>query len=81
MDYLTSWKIRYKYKNNIFPRLSYILINFINDNHMNYLNLLLSPNIKLKDLIYYLRTKEINSELDLLNETIRYIELKHGIFK
>ena len=81
MDYLTSWKIRYKYKNNIFPRLSYILINFINDNHMNYLNLILSPNIKLKDLIYYLIKKEINSELDLLNETIRYIELKHGIFK
>ena len=81
MDYLTSWKIRYKYKNNIFPRLSYILINFINDNHINYLNLILSPNIKLNDLIYYLRTKEINSELDLLNETIRYIKLKHGIFK
>ena len=81
MDLLTLWKIRYKYKNKVFPRLSYLLINFLNNNHLNYLDLVLSKNIKVEGLIYYLRTIDIISEEDLINQTIRYIEIKHGILK
>ncbi len=81
MDLLTLWKIRYKYKNKVFPRLSYLLINFLNNNHLNYLGLVLSKNIKVEELIYYLRTIDIISEEDLINHTIRYIEIKHGILK
>lgn len=80
MDELTCWKIRFKYKNNIFPRLPYLLINFIIDNHLNYLDLILSKYININDIIYFLRNKPISSELELIEWTIRYIELKHGIF-
>ena len=81
MDELTLWKIRYKYKNKIFPRLAYSLINFLNDNHQNYLDLILSKYIKVEDIIYFLKYREINNEDDLINWTIRYIEMKHGIFR
>ncbi len=80
MDLLTLWKIRYKYNNKIFPRLSFLLINYLNNNHLNYLDLVLSKNIKVEELIYYLRNQKIESEEDLINHTIRYIEMKHGIF-
>ena len=80
MDELICWKIRNKYKNLIFPRLSYLLINFLNDNHYNYLDLILSKYINIDDIIYFLKFREINTEEDLLNWTIRYIEMKHGIF-
>jgi len=81
MDELTLWKIRNKYNNIVFPRLSYLLINFLNDNHLNYLDLILSKYININDIIYFLRFREINNEEDLVNWTIRYIEIKHGIFK
>ena len=80
MDELTLWKIRYKYKNKIFPRLAYLLINFLNNNHLNYLNLILSEYIKIDDIIYFLKFRDITNEDDLTNWTIRYIEMKHGIF-
>lgn len=80
MDELTLWKIRYKYQNKIFPRLAYSLINFLNDNHQNYLDLILSKSIKVEDIIYFLKYREISNEEDLTNWTIRYIEMKHGIF-
>ncbi len=81
MDELTCWKIRNKYNNIVFPRLPYLLINFLNDNHLNYLDLVLSKYININDIIYFLRFREINNEEDLVNWTIRYIEIKHGIFK
>ena len=79
MDNLTCYKIRNKYNNQIFPRLSYILIEFLNNNNQNYLDLVLSNLININDIIYFLRYKDINNEDDLLYYTIRYIELKHGI--
>ena len=66
MDELTLWKIRYKYKNKIFPRLAYLLINFLNDNHLNYLNLILSKYIKIDDIIYFLKFRDITNEDDLI---------------
>ena len=81
MDELTLWKIRYKYKNKIFPRISYLLINYLNDNHLNYLDLVLSKYIKVEDIIYFLKFRDINNEDDLTYWTIRYIEIKHGILK
>ena len=81
MDELTCWKIRNKYNNIVFPRLPYLLINFLNDSHLNYLDLVLSKYININDIIYFLIFKEINNEEDLVNLTIRYIEIKHGIFK
>lgn len=81
MDDLTIWKIRYKYDNLIFPNLPNLLVNFIMDNHLNYLDLILSKYINIKDIIYYLRNKEIHTEYELEQLVIRYIELKHGIIK
>ena len=81
MDDLTIWKIRYKYNNLIFPNIPNLLVNFIMDNHLNYLDLILSKYINIKDIIYYLRNKEIHTEYELEQLVIRYIELKHGIIK
>ena len=81
MDDLTIWKIRYKYNNLIFPNLPNLLVNFLMDNHLNYLDLILSKYINIKDIIYYLRNKEIHTEYELEQLVIRYIELKHGIIK
>ena len=81
MDDLTIWKIRYKYDNLIFPNIPNLLVNFLMDNHLNYLDLILSKHINIKDIIYYLRNKEIHSEYELEQLVIRYIELKHGIIK
>ena len=81
MDDLTIWKIRYKYDNLIFPNIPNLLVNFLMDNHLNYLDLILSKNIDIKNLIYYLRNKEIHTEYELEQLVIRYIELKHGITK
>ena len=81
MDDLTIWKIRYKYNNLIFPNIPNLLVNFLMDNHLNYLDLILSKYINIKDIIYYLRNKEIHNEHELEQLVIRYIELKHGIIK
>lgn len=81
MDDLTIWKIRYKYDNLIFPNIPNLLVNFLMDNHLNYLDLILSKYINIKDIIYYLRNKEIHTEYELEKLVIRYIELKHGIIK
>lgn len=81
MDDLTIWKIRYKYDNLIFPNIPNLLINFLMDNHLNYLDLILSKYIDIKNIIYYLRNKEIHTEYELEKLVIRYIELKHGIIK
>ncbi len=81
MDDLTIWKIRYKYNNLIFPNIPNLLVNFLMDNHLNYLDLILSKYINIKDIIYYLRNKEIHTEYELEQLVIRYIELKHGIIK
>lgn len=81
MDELTLWKIRNKYKNNVFPRLPYLLINFLNNNHQNYLDLILTKYLTVDDVIFFIKFKEINTEEDLVNLTIRFLELKHGILK
>ena len=81
MDDLIIWKIRYKYNNLIFPNIPNLLVNFLMDNHLNYLDLILSKYINIKDIIYYLRNKEIHTEYELEQLVIRYIELKHGIIK
>lgn len=81
MDDLIIWKIRYKYNNLIFPNLPNLLVNFLMDNHLNYLDLILSKYINIKDIIYYLRNKSIHTEYELEQLVIRYIELKHGIIK
>ena len=81
MDDLTIWKIRYKYDNLIFPNIPNLLVNFLMDNHLNYLDLILSEYINIKDIIYYLRNKKIHTEYELEQLVIRYIELKHGITK
>ncbi len=81
MDDLTIWKIRYKYNNLIFPNIPNLLVNFLMDNHLNYLDLILSKYIDIKNIIYYLRNKEIHTEYELEQLVIRYIELKHGIIK
>jgi len=81
MDECTIWRIRQKYKNLIFPNLPVLIINFLNDNHLNYLDLIESKYIKINDILYFLRNKPIKSEYELLDWTIRYIEMKHGIFR
>ena len=81
MDDLTIWKIRYKYNNLIFPNIPNLLVNFLMDNHLNYLDLVLSKYINIKDIIYFLRNKDIHTEYELEQLVIRYIELKHGIIK
>ncbi len=81
MDECTIWRIRQKYNNLIFPNLPVLIINFLNDNHLNYLDLIESKYIKINDILYFLRNKPIKSEYELLDWTIRYIEMKHGIFR
>ena len=81
MDDITLWKIRYKYNNLIFPNIPNLLINFWMYNHLNYLDLILSKNIDIKNIIYYLRNKSFKTETELINLVIRYIEYKHGIIK
>lgn len=81
MDDITLWKIRYKYNNLIFPNIPNLLINFLMDNHLNYLDLILSKNIDIKNIIYYLRNNLFKTETELINLVIRYIEYKHGIIK
>lgn len=81
MDECTIWRIRQKYNNLIFPNLPVLIINFLNDNHLNYLDLIESEYIKINDILYFLRNKPIKSEYELLDWTIRYIEMKHGIFR
>ncbi len=81
MDDLTIWKIRHKYDNLIFPNIPNLLVNFLMDNHLNYLDLILSKYIDIKNIIYYLRNKEIHTEYELEQLVIRYIELKHEITK
>ena len=80
MDECTIWRIRQKYNNLIFPNLPVLIINFLN-NHLNYLDLIESKYVKINDILYFLRNKPIKRELDLLDWTIRYIEIKHGIFR
>ena len=80
MDECTIWRIRQKYNNLIFPNLPVLIINFLN-NHLNYLDLIESKYVKINDILYFLRNKPIKRELDLLDWTIRYIEMKHGIFR
>ena len=81
MDECTIWRIRQKYNNLVFPNLPVLIINFLNDNHMNYLSLIESKYINIKDILYFLRNKDFKSEKELLEKTIWYIEMKHGIFK
>ena len=81
MDECTIWRIRQKYNNLIFPNLPVLIINFLNNNHLNYLDLIESKYVKINDILYFLRNKPIKRELDLLDWTIRYIEMKHGIFR
>ncbi|MBQ6782413.1 MAG: hypothetical protein IJP63_00220 [Acholeplasmatales bacterium] len=81
MDECTVWRIREKYNNLIFPNLPVLIINFINDNHLNYLSLIESKYININNLLYFLRNKQFDSEYELLDWTIRYIEMKHGIFR
>lgn len=81
MDECTIWRIRQKYNNLIFPNLPVLIINFLNDNHLNYLDLIESKYIKINDILYFLRNKPIKSEYELLDWTIRYIEMRHGIFR
>ena len=81
MDECTIWRIRQKYNNLIFPNLPVLIINFLNDNHLNYLDLIESKYIKINDILYFLRNKPLKSEYELLDWTIRYIEMKHGIFR
>ena len=81
MDECTIWRIRQKYNNLIFPNLPVLIINFLNNNHLNYLDLIESKYVKINDILYFLRNKPIKREFDLLDWTIRYIEMKHGIFR
>ena len=81
MDECTIWRIRQKYNNLIFPNLPVLIINFLNDNHLNYLDLIESKYIKINDILFFLRNKPIKSEYELLDWTIRYIEMKYGIFR
>ena len=81
MDECTIWRIRQKYNNLIFPNLPVLIINFLNDNHLNYLDLVESKYIKINDILYFLRHKPLKSEYELLDWSIRYIEMKHGIFR
>ena len=81
MDDITLWKIRYKYNNLIFPNIPNLLIDFLMDNHLNYLDLILSKYINIDNIIYFLRNKSFKTETELINLVIRYIELKHGIIK
>ena len=39
MNCCDIWRIREKYKNLIFPNLPVLIINYINDNHYDYLKL------------------------------------------
>ncbi len=81
MDECTIWRIRQKYNNLIFPNLPVLIINFLNDNHLNYLDLIESKYININDILYFLRNKQFKTDYELLELTIRYIEMKHGIFR
>lgn len=81
MNCCQIWRIREKYKNLIFPNLPVLIINYINDNHYDYLKLVQSKNITINNLLYYLRNKEFKNELELLSHTLEYIKLKNGISK
>ena len=81
MNCCDIWRIREKYKNLIFPNLPVLIINYINDNHYDYLKLVQSKNISINNLLYYLRNKEFKNELELLAHTLEYIKLKNGISK
>ena len=80
MDDLTIWKIRYKYNNLIFPNIPNLLIIFLMNN-INYLDMVLSKDIHVKDIIYYLRNKKFHTGKELIDLVIRYIEMRYGIFK
>lgn len=81
MDECTIWRIREKYKNLIFPNLPVLIINYINDNHYNDLPLVESKYINIKDILYFLRNKTFHTEKELLELTLWYIKIKHGIFE
>ena len=81
MDECTIWRIREKYKNLIFPNLPVLIINYINDNHYNDLSLVESKYINIKDILYFLRNKPFHTEKELLELTLWYIKIKHGIFE
>lgn len=81
MDECTIWRIREKYKNLIFPNLPVLIINYINDNHYNDLPLVESKYINIKDILYFLRNKSFHMEKELLELTLWYIKIKHGIFE
>lgn len=80
MDECTIWRIRQKYNNLIFPNLPVLIINFLNENK-SYHDLIESKYININDILYFLRNKPIKTEYELLDWTIRYIEMKHGIFR
>ncbi len=81
MDECTIWRIREKYKNLIFPNLPILIINYINDNHLNDLSLIESKYINIDDILYFLRNKPFHTEKELLELTLWYIKIKHGIFE
>ena len=73
-------RIQYKYKNNIIKELPELIIDFLHKN-LNYQPLFESKKINVDDILYFLRNKPIKSEYELLDWTIRYIEMKHGLFR
>ena len=81
MDECTIWRIREKYKNLIFPNLPVLIINYINDNHLNDLPLIESKYININDILYFLRNKSFHTEKELLELTLWYIKIRHGIFE
>lgn len=81
IDECTVWRIRQKYNNLIFPNLPILIINFLNDNHLDYLRMIESKYIHIEDILYFLRNKQFKTEKELLDITIWYIEMRHGIFK
>ena len=73
MDDITLWKIRCKYNNLIFPNIPNLLINFLMDNHLNYLDLILSKYINIDNIIYFLRNKEAASKKAALRVSNSFI--------
>ncbi len=80
MNEMIIWNIEDKYKNNVIVELPIMIIEYLHI-HPNYFDLFMSKYITVNDILYFLRNKLYKSKVELMNLIIKYIEVKHGIFK
>ena len=69
--------INNKYKNNVLPIIPELLISYLSNNECD-LNKFLNPKIKINNLLYYLKDKDIKDQNELLKEIINFINQKEN---